>query len=390
MKEKTTDYWFAIEPYVVIGLTNQYTLLYNTLDGVTIESDKIEVINLLRESVYKDNHGVVLLTEERYFNNHIKAFIKELREKYMGDIIDVALSKGKPIQLLPFYNFSDPDKTDKLSIYKMHSFSSERNILKNLLEINVHLNFETNATRLISFLESIPEGPTLNIIGNIGEVTNYDEIMSYLDHHHSPKNIICSYKHLVALKHDFNNNFSYIISIDFPLDEQQLNRSRMILLSQDLPIEYVFEVSSLEDCQEVEALVEALQIEKYQLNPVYTGENIRFFEENVFLSKEDILSTPITIKDFFSHQALNLYDFGKINVLPTGDVYANLKHPMLGNIYKENIYEIIQKEIDNGKSWFNIRNHAPCNNCVYQWFCPSPSDYEIIIGRTNLCHIKHN
>lgn len=124
----------AIEPYVVIGLTNQYTLLYNTLDGVTIESDKIEVINLLRESVYKDNHGVVLLTEERYFNNHIKAFIKELREKYMGDIIDVALSKGKPIQLLPFYNFSDPDKTDKLSIYKMHSFSSERNILKIFLK----------------------------------------------------------------------------------------------------------------------------------------------------------------------------------------------------------------------------------------------------------------
>lgn len=272
----------------------------------------------------------------------------------------------------------------------MHSFSSHRNVLKNLLEINVHLNFETSATRLISFLKSIPEGPTFNIIGNIEEITNYNEILSYFDQHLSPKNIICSYKHLVALQPDFNNNFSYRVSIDFPVDEQQLNRSRMILLSQDLPVEYVFEVSSFEDCQKVELLVEAFQIEKYRLNPVYTGENMQFFEENVFLSKEDILSTPMTIKDFFARQALNLYDFGKINILPTGDVYANLNHPVLGNIYTENIYGIIQKEIDNGKSWFNIRNHAPCSNCVYQWFCPSPSDYEIIIGRPDLCHIKNN
>jgi pseudo-rSAM protein len=387
MKEKATDYWFIIEPYVFIGLTNQYTLLYNTLDKIIIESDKIEVINLLRELIQKDNYGVILLTEQRYRNNNIKDFVRELREKYMGDIIDVSLSKGKPIQLLPFFNFSD---TNKLNIYKIHNFSSDRNILKNLFEINIHLNFETNVAKLISFLKSIPGSQTFNIIGNIGEVTNYSEILSYLDQYPSPKNILCSYKHLIALQPDFENNFSYRVSIDFPIDEQQWNRSSMILLRQALPVEYVFDVSSFEDCQQAEQLVEKFQIEKYRLNPVYTGDNIQFFEENVFLSKEDILSTTMTIKDFFSRQAINLYDFGKINILPTGDVYANLNHPVLGNIYTDNIYEIIQKEIDDGKSWFNIRNHAPCNNCVYQWFCPSPSDYEITIGRTNLCYINNN
>ena len=43
------NYWFTIEPYVFVGITNQFVLLYNTLDGVTIESDKKEVIELLRE-----------------------------------------------------------------------------------------------------------------------------------------------------------------------------------------------------------------------------------------------------------------------------------------------------------------------------------------------------
>ena len=100
-----------------------------------------------------------------------------------------------------------------------------------------------------------------------------------------------------------------------------------VLLSQALPVEFVFEVSSEEDVQQSERLIEQYQIDKYRLKPNYTGNNIRFFENEVFLSKEDILSSPMTMKDFFARQAMNLYDFGKITILPNGDVYANLNHP---------------------------------------------------------------
>lgn len=84
-----------------------------------------------------------------------------------------------------------------------------------------------------------------------------------------------------------------------------------VLLSQALPVEFVFEVSSEEDVQQSERLIEQYQIDKYRLKPNYTGNNIRFFENEVFLSKEDILSSPMTMKDFFARQAMNLYDFGK-------------------------------------------------------------------------------
>jgi hypothetical protein len=63
---------------------------------------------------------------------------------------------------------------------------------------------------------------------------------------------------------------------------------------------------------------------------------------------------------------------------------------ILGNIYTDNIYEIVSKEIEEGKSWFRIRSHAPCNDCVYQWLCPPPSNYEIAIGRPNLCFINES
>ena len=77
-KKAEKDYWFTIEPYVYVGLTNQCVLLYNTLDGETIESDQVEVIELLKETLQKENYGVVLLTEKRHHNKNINTFIREL------------------------------------------------------------------------------------------------------------------------------------------------------------------------------------------------------------------------------------------------------------------------------------------------------------------------
>jgi len=85
---------------------------------------------------------------------------------------------------------------------------------------------------------------------------------------------------------------------------------------------------------------------------------------------------------------MNKHDFGKLHIMPDGNVYANVNHPVLGNIYADGINKIVRKEIEEGISWFRIRNQAPCNDCIYQWLCPPPSNYEIAIGRTNLCHVK--
>ena len=376
-------HWLTIEPYVFIGITKKRLLLYNTLDGVTIESDKEEVIELLQDMLQAENCGVALLSNERYKQKDINNFINELRNNYMGDIIDSSLSKGKPVQLLPYFNFPN-----KQNVYKKHNFSPLKNVLENLFEINIHVDETIDTTKLLLFLQSIPGNPTFNLIGNIGKVANYNKLLSFFDQLSSPKNMLCSYKNMIVLQSAFKNNFTYRISVHFPIDMQKWNNLREKLSNQTLSVEYIFDVSSDDDCLQAEQLIDRYQIQKYRLNPVYTGKNIQFFEENVFLNREDILSTSMTIKDFFSRQAMNIYDFGKINIMPNGNTYANMNHPILGNIYTENIYEIVQKEVDEGKSWFRIRDQAPCNDCVYQWLCPPPSNYEIAIGRPNLCHVN--
>lgn len=381
--KNVSDYWFTIEPYVFVDIKSKHVLLYNTLDGVTIESTNEKIVELLQETLQEENCGVALLTHERYRQGEICCFVDELREKFMGDVINVSLSDGKPVQILPFYNYSKEQE-----LYKKNNFSSYKNILEKLFEISLYIDATTNITKLIHFLITLPKNLTFNIVGNMEEVPNYSELFSYLDHCSSPKNLLCSYKNIIPLQPIFAHNFSYQISVSFPINVERWNHAMKVLLSQALPVEFVFEVSSEEDVQLSEQLIEQHQIDKYRLKPNYTGNNIRFFENEVFLSKEDILSTPMTMKDFFARQAMNLYDFGKITILPNGDVYANLNHPSLGNIYVNNIHEILHKEVEEGKSWFRVRNHPPCTDCVYQWICPSPSNYEIAIGRSNLCHVK--
>lgn len=382
-KKETTNYWFKIEPYVHISIVNSNVLLYNTFDGSFIESKDIEIVKLLKETLLKGNCGVVLLTAERYNLDNIRKFIMELRAKYMGDIIDIELSKSKPVQIMPFTSLVNTQE-----LFKKQNFPTGKKILEYLSEISIYVDYNTNIMDLNSFLKSLPNISTVNIIGNLKDVANYKELLLVLDQFPSLKKITCNYSNVISLQPEFVNNFSYSILINYPIDISKWNYSRRLLLNQSIPFECIFEVTSMDNYSQINKFIEEFGIEKHQLKPVYTGDNIDFFKENVFLTKDDILSTPLSISDFFINQSMNIFDFGKIAIMSNGDIYANVNYPILGNIHTHSIYEIISKELEEGRSWLRIRNQAPCNTCLYQWFCPSPSNYEIAIGRPNLCHVK--
>lgn len=382
MEDGNINYWFTIEPYVFVGFSEKEVVLYNTLDREIIESDKSEVIELLCETLQKENCGVLFLPYYRYNHPDIKKFIYQLREKFMGDILAVNMSKCKPVQLLPYYNFSR-----KTVNYKDVYLSDNKNVLENLSEINIHLDSTISDKNLIPILKSIPNIVTLHVVGNLKDILNHEELLCFLANYSCDKYIICQYINLTSLRIELTD-FKFKILVDFPIEIKEWDQVQDVICTKSLDVEYIFNVTTEKDCSQVEMLVENYKIGKFQIEPIYTGENILFFKKYVYLSKEDILSASISIKDFFIRQSMNTYDFGKINIMPNGDVYANVNHPMLGNIYKDSIYDLVKKETEVGKSWFRIRNQFPCNSCVYQWFCPSPSKYEIAIGHSNLCNVK--
>lgn len=381
--KSSKNYWFTIEPFVYVGLTNQVALLYNTLDGELINSNNSEVIYLLNRVLLKDNHGVALLTNEECKSKEIKDFIEELRDKYMGDVLDTSFSKYKPVQLFPYSNYQDRKK-----LHKKINFFPYEDVLENLFEVSIYLGKDTDISILVDFLRSMPRTTKYNILGDLNRVDVYEQLFVFLDQSSSTKYIWFPYTEVAVLPFGLNNNFSFIISIDFPLDKQRLEHSWQSLINQDLPFEYVFNISSVEELQKAGEIVEMFDLDNYRLNPIYTGTNIQFLEENVFLTKDDILSNLISLKDIFTHQSMNVYNYGKLNIMSNGDVYANVDNPPLGNICTHSILDMLHKELAEGKSWFHLREQSPCVDCVYQWLCPSPSELEKVIGRPNLCHVK--
>ena len=99
--ERTSDYWFMIEPYVHINIANGYMLLYNTLDKETIISNNEKVINLLEELLQDENCGVTILKNEQYRQNDIHSFITNLRNFPPKESLFTksAFRRGKPTQI---------------------------------------------------------------------------------------------------------------------------------------------------------------------------------------------------------------------------------------------------------------------------------------------------
>lgn len=378
------SYWFVIESYVYVGLSSNFVVLYNTLDGVSIESSNNDVVSLMRENLKKENNGVLLLSNEILQNTDIKNFIHNLRENFMGDIIDSALSKGKPVQLHPIFNFSD---FSDLQLYKRQSFSSDRNLNDIISEITIHMDISAIMDELIPFLLLLPPHVTINLLfeSHISDIAIIDNLLPVLRNRQSVKKLICSYKYVAYLPKEKENNFYYNIVIDFPIDKHLLQDCRNFLYANNLQHKVVFKVASEADYQAVENIAENYNFVDYAILPIFNTKNIDFFERYVFLSKSDIFSMPISLRDIFMHQSINSYDFGKFSISANGDVYANEHFPPIGNICSDTLSDLISKEIKEGKSWFRIRNHYPCTDCAYQWLCPSPSDYELEIGRSNLC-----
>lgn len=42
---------------------------------------------------------------------------------------------------------------------------------------------------------------------------------------------------------------------------------------------------------------------------------------------------------------MDIYNLGKIHIMPNGEIFAHINQPISGHVYMHNIYKIVQKEI---------------------------------------------
>ncbi|GHS91638.1 hypothetical protein FACS1894203_2740 [Bacteroidia bacterium] len=412
MFEKDRNYWLYISPHVYCNLKERKALLYNTHTGERIESADDKILSLLHLLHEKKNLGAIecrgdLLEQEPYYS-----FVTKFCEKGMGNVVDKEKMPERPIQLMPVLNL----QRDVEKLQKERDRHTGEEILHYLLELNVYLytsceqhcpfcndyfrqslcctakhSAQSPETLDISTLQNIllqirygAVGKINLLGGNILEYPCYKKLLTLLADFKDRVRIWNHYANFID-NQIVTSDFLYEVPVTFPVDKNTWKYC--ITLLKETKVRYHFFITRVEEYEETSVLIEEYGISNFAIHPVYTGANHPFFEEYVYTCCEDIFRAKFSFRQLFVHQKLNTRFFGSLTIFPDGNVHADTHNPALGNISTDTLLDIINKEMLRNTAWRKIRDEKPCSDCLYQYLCPSPSNYELAIGKPNLCHV---
>ena len=423
-KNDNKKYWFTIEPYVHISLKKDSLLLYNTLSGKALEyhfpeEGKSRIPALFEALQSNENLRVISLTGMDILIPEISSLINDTRKYYMSDLIDADYSKGKPVQMKPEVTIvKDVDK-----LKNEYNRSGGEDIMEYLTEISLYINSSCKLNCLIcdegykqfpcctsrkntggildtgkikdlfSLLSGTPIR-NINILGgDIFTQTDFKDLTAFLNRLKVKKTF---YNHYLNFQTG-SDNIKWIspissfmkIPVTFPLEPEHLKSTFDTVAKSRIRYEFIFIIQNEREYLEAEEVVKLLQIQSYSYQPFFSGENLEFFKENVFVGKEEILNAKPSMRDIYINTAVNRLDFGRLTVFNNGDIYANTNEAKLGVLGEVSIHEVMYREILQGKSWRRVRGKVtPCNDCNFQSLCPPLSNYNHAIGKNDLCHIS--
>ncbi len=413
MIDHLKKYWICIYPHVYAINKNDKYFLYNTQNGLASETENEICLSLVKEIYEKHNLGVIELNN-KYKNSSVCCnFIEEVIKKNIGGIEIIQADKGKPIVLLPILNLQrDVDKMKG----KDESLIGD-NLLTYLNEINIYLNDNCDLDcefcqayslqtifcmkrgkdilkpDIIDRVLSQAQFSSLSNVnflgGNIFLYPHWDELQQILTKYDYKYHFWAHYKTFnpsLVLGNKIDKY--YDVLINFPVEIKLIEKNLQKNFNRE-DTTFRFLIESESDYLMVDDWISKYKLKKYKIIPFYNGLNYDFFKDNVFMEKRDITSSPVTFQKIFCNQKLNSNNFGKLYILPDGKVKANLNKNDIGNIHTDLLLRIIYEELITNTAWRNIRNSVPCTGCFYQHLCPPPSNYEIAIGKPNLCHMNN-
>ncbi len=396
------QYWLIINKDTFIWTKGKKGVIYNSGKGVSekfLNTKAIDVIiTKLRvmENLYR-----IVLTEEQLDDKDIHALVDKLLATHSAILVENEKGKDIPVSLVPILKIQN----DVLQYKNAPKKYKDESILSNCMRLVIHLNgcqygndcyarqtiipFKKNTQLCLEelkkfiFSEGIPFFLSEIICtGCIWEHESSQEIFDWIDELSIPTYIYCTEQSYRKYETNISNEQKsryYIIKHEY--------ENVITEFSPAKNVNYNLLVTSEEEYEKSIALIENNPDTVFRIIPIYNGQNNQFFEENIYLTEEDIISTKLSKREIFTHQSINTNYFGTLTITTDGNVYANLNEKPLGTI-KDSLYTVTYRELVEGNSWLRIRDQKPCCDCIYQWLCPSPSNYESVIGKPNLCHVK--
>lgn len=411
---------FLIESYCFLWHNDEKVLLYNTLSGKSFLYPKIN--SLFDEFIDKLNNSghlhTVFLSDDDVNCSAIVQFIQSARENYCGELLP---SNGveMPVVIAPEVNINEDVDRNLDDINNSAVFGST--VLKNLTDVFIDLGgpckFACSGCGCLSkqiqwcscsdsimpidlvktLLSDIRYGNVFDIYfeGNVLEYPFFDELIaeikSYSERQISNFNAIININHFCDST--YNPKIATLLSsknirLLVCIDAEDLTNEHLQIMSKYInQIDVICKVTNEEQFAKSYDLFSIAGINAIFL-PYFTGDNSSFFETNIYQDENDILEPKLTKKEIFARQRVNSNFFGKIHVRPNGGVLANINGVPLG-VYKFGFQEFIYAELKNGTFWRKTRDCVkPCDTCIYRYLCPPISNYEVVLDKFDMCHLR--
>ena len=392
-------YWLTINKDTFIWTKGKQGLIYNSMTNMSERFQHSDLLDkLITELHVMENLYRILLSEEEMSQEPIRAFIEKVMAIHSGSLTENGIGKDIPVSLVPTLKIQDNVHRYKYAEKKY----KDESVLSNCMRLVIHLNgsqYGNNAhakqtiypmksssqtgiclEELKKFAHSAGTPYYLSEIILVGCVWKHEEYQKILDFFAAfslPMFVYCTEK-------DYQENQSFI-----PNEEKvhyYIIKDEYETFQPVTDANYLLIVTSESDYEKASELTESYPDTAFRIVPIYNGKNKAFFEEYIYLTEEDVLATKLSKREIFAHQSLNTNHYGTLTITPDGNIYSNLNDNSLGTI-KDSLYAVTFRELTEGNSWLRIRDQKPCCDCIYQWLCPSPSNYEDVIGKPNLCHV---
>ena len=420
--KKKPEYWLFLEPCVMVSLTNNAVLFYHSLSGKRFESALTPTVQkIIRDLTEPDNGYVTGLDSGDMNEPDVQQLINQLEKYFMGDLLKAEWSEGKPVNILPepyFKSYLTKESLQRQEVRESLNYDDY------IHELDIYLssrlpagspdpfpsatrqfifpgvtttdNQELSWSHLEPFIRQVTRFRITQVHLSGTHIETYphlDDLMDLLTNAGVPVKLhfqAAGFPDGLAAKILAYRRAKIVFHFSYPIDSDSFNNLINDLISSGKikQSEFRFAVSSQEELVTSRQIIAALHLPNASIDPYYTGTNLDFFRQAVFITREDIRSSKPDQKEVFSRISVNESDFGKFTLLPDGNVYANLSDPPVGNILSNSPEELILKELVDGISWGRIRKKVtPCQDCLYHFLCPPVSNYELLLKRFNCCDV---
>lgn len=415
--EKNKKYWLCLEPTTFVFNGKEEYVLYNSLSKKMLvfknSANSKNELEVLKRYENMSNMYSLLFSGQELEDLGLVDFVEKIRIGYFGDLLPEEFFTQKPVVFPPVANV----KNSIENLQKDPELSGRQTYLRFLHEISIYLNGDCNRNCALcnqyknQFLyctkhsQHVPV-PTLSCLFNTiresfitkvnligGDVFLYEHFDDLLIEINNTNASFCVYSHYANVNTEkaktlFECRVDLHVLVPASYDRILLEELSLLLKPfQDLTY-WIFIVEAVEEFSDIQTIIHKMQLKNTFIKPFYNGNNLQFFKEMVYTTFEDIEDAELDANDIFARQRINVHYYGTLIFTPDKEIRTCFHLPKQKHIGFE-VIQMVKQELNSQSAWFLTRDKLkPCSDCAYKFLCPPPSNYELAIGKPNLCTIS--